>query len=131
MQDAAAAADAAAADLDAHGGAEGAHGALRHALRQRGLAFIDLEFPPTVRSVEGAPAHDGGGGLLGGGFSLGVRRAAPAWWKRPEEFLLGDAALRVFHDGLAPADVQQGSLGNCWFMCSVAALVEFPPLVRA
>ena len=51
---------------------------------------------------------------------------------RPADFLsdeAGEGKPRVFVDGLMPADVQQGQLGNCWFMCSVAALAEFPNLI--
>ncbi|KAL1528113.1 hypothetical protein AB1Y20_009478 [Prymnesium parvum] len=97
------------------------YAALRLVMQQKGQSFIDLDFPPTQRSIDGVKKPEG--------LSL-LKREQPAWWKRPEEFLLGEEQ-QVFHAGLAPSDVQQGSLGNCWFLCSVCALVEFPHLVRA
>ena len=99
-------------------------GALRKLLGKSRAAYVDIDFPPTAASITG-----GGGG---GGDAHDVRAAAAAaryTWLRPRRFL-GSAEPHVFERGLEPADVQQGELGNCWFMCALAALAEFPPLVR-
>lgn len=102
--------------------------ALRAALRSTAAgpaaSYIDLDFPPLVGSIDAEAAKPA------------AAEAQPAdgaeakySWRRPADFLAG-LGPRVFLDGLVPADVQQGSLGNCWLMCSLAALAEFPPLVR-
>ena len=41
-------------------------------------------------------------------------------------------APAVMFDEVEPADICQGSLGDCWFLSSVACLAaEFPGMVRA
>ena len=48
-------------------------------------------------------------------------------WKRPSEFFKGGGS--VFED-IEPNDIHQGQLGDCWFMCALAALAERPALVQ-
>ena len=96
--------------------------AIRAALKGAGLAFIDVHFPPTITSITG--------------LDSGQPADKQTWWKRPDEFLTdADGGRRgeprVFSHSVAPGDVQQGSLGNCWFMCSLCALAEYPPLVHS
>ena len=94
---------------------------MRAALRADGSGgFVDLEFPPLPSSIEPAPYNG-----VWAEDSLGTRYG----WKRPAGFL-GKAKARVFAEGLVPSDVQQGALGNCWVMCSIAAIAEFKELVR-
>jgi hypothetical protein len=52
-------------------------------------------------------------------------------WRRPCEFMPADAPINVFESDVQPSDISQGELGNCWFMCSLAALTEYPRLVDA
>eukprot|EP01041_Mallomonas_annulata_P004099 gene4099-8154_t len=49
-------------------------------------------------------------------------------WRRPTEYLKG--SFEVFDGLIEPGDIKQGALGDCWFLCALASLAEFPPLVR-
>lgn len=36
----------------------------------------------------------------------------------------------VFYKVIEPADVIQGQLGDCWFLCAIASLAERPALIE-
>eukprot|EP00753_Platysulcus_tardus_P013431 PLAT3679.10.p1 GENE.PLAT3679.10~~PLAT3679.10.p1 ORF type:complete len:805 (+),score=398.15 PLAT3679.10:58-2472(+) len=80
-----------------------------------GTTFIDLRFPPTVSSLYADPASP--------------TDDTKVTWRRPEKFLSEEAS--IFAGEVEPADIRQGALGDCWFMCALSSLAEFPALVRA
>ena len=62
-------------------------------------------------------------------------------WRRPCEFMAGKSSLSmvgvdqrenppVFGDKIRYDDIAQGQLGDCWLMCSLAAIAENDVLVR-
>ena len=37
---------------------------------------------------------------------------------------------KLFDDGIDPNDINQGALGNCWFLASIASVAENPSLIK-
>ena len=78
--------------------------------------FVDIFYQPT-------------------NYSVGVEEASSnlIQWRRPLDFLRFEpgtaSSVEVFDMGIQANDISQGELGNCWFMCSLGALCEFPLLV--
>lgn len=42
----------------------------------------------------------------------------------------GGADFQIFPSTPSPDDIAQGSLGDCYFVCSLSALAEFPERVK-
>ena len=93
---------------------------IQHLCKRRGLKFFDLDFPADSSSLFPHPneASD-----------------QVVQWRRPGEFMLVDPEKNlgnpdVFIEGIEPGDIRQGALGDCWLMCALSSLAEFPDLVR-
>lgn len=78
--------------------------------------FVDPEFPPVSSSLYGDSADS----------NTDTRTLVT--WRRPCEFMNGD--FHLFEGLIEPSDIRQGILADSWFMCALAALAEFPVLVR-
>lgn len=50
-------------------------------------------------------------------------------WKRSHE-IFGEGKFKVFDDRIEPNDIKQGVLSNCWLMCAVSCLAEFPSYIK-
>jgi len=56
-------------------------------------------------------------------------------WRRPRDFMVADPKQgllepQVFEKMIEPADIKQGQLANCWFLCGASCLAEMPELVE-
>lgn len=69
--------------------------------------FVDPYFPPTRYSLHGSSQE---------------RLDCQVIWRRPEEFL--GHSMQVFAAGVESADINQGQLGNCWFLSALASLAN-------
>ena len=91
-------------------------------------SFIDVSFPPLSPSLySGALLYDGrmSDSLLDEAIN------APAAWRRPTDFMKDKSAIMLFEGIIEPNDIKQGMLGDCWLMCAISSIAEFPALVEA
>ncbi|KAE9549280.1 hypothetical protein FO519_007502 [Halicephalobus sp. NKZ332] len=75
-------------------------------------SFIDDSFPHSNKSI--------------GDLSKLGRKSVQIVWLRPEKIYTKDGRTspwRIFHNP-HPTDIEQGLLGNCWFLSSLAVIAE-------
>ena len=77
--------------------------------------FLDPSFPPTDSSIYDAETDEE--------YPLQQKPV----WKRPHEFMKNP---QLFCDGIDPNDINQGALGNCWFLASIASVAENSALIK-
>jgi hypothetical protein len=82
------------------------------------VPFVDLSFPPQQESLSRA--------------KIDARQVAPTAWRRPQDFLPSEqrSQIAIFVGGVSPNDIDQGQLGDCWLLCAIAAVAEFPSKIK-
>ena len=78
---------------------------------ERGALFTDSLFPADRSALGACHGAD-----------------EVACWRRPREFLHGAEPL-LFKDTMAPSDVIQGRLQNCWFLGALSIVASKPGLL--
>jgi hypothetical protein len=79
------------------------------------VRFVDLTFPPKTTSLarDWEPAIEG-----------------TYTWLRPRQYCPKDQPPAIFVGGIEPNDIDQGTLPDCYFLCALACIAEFPNLVE-
>jgi calpain-15 len=88
-----------------------------------GKKYQDLEFPTELRSLTGGLSEVD---LIEAGNPIDWRSLI---WLRSEE-IYGKGNFKVFLGDIEPADIRQGSLGDCYFLSTLASLAEKPSRIK-
>jgi Calpain family cysteine protease len=91
---------------------------LQRELESTGTVYTDPKFKPEFSSIAGF-------GDLHGYPENYLRNIK---WKRPDE-IFGQTYC-IFDEDIEPNDIQQGILGNCYFLAAIAAIAEFPNRIK-
>lgn len=86
--------------------------------RRENQSFIDDSFPHSSKSI--------------GDFGKLERKNVDIVWLRPAEIYTKDGRSRpwtVFY-APQPTDIEQGLLGNCWFLSALAVIAERPEILE-
>jgi len=76
-----------------------------------GGQWTDPDFPPKENSIG----------------NVRVNGKVPSWKRASDIF----GSAKIFEDGISPHDIQQGALGDCYFLAALAALAEHPEFISA
>lgn len=77
--------------------------------QKNGRRFVDLSFPPC---------------------DDGIGTSDECAWYRPQDIVGADKVPVLYDQDIKPDDVQQGSLGDCWLICVLAILAQYPSMIR-
>lgn len=94
--------------------------------------FIDPLFPPNINSMLGKDASGKVIDKCSSRYAKNLKKLVlnieDIFWLRPEDIFPG-GKYTIFEGSIDIDDVNQGSLGNCYFLSAIAALCEYPQMV--
>ena len=91
--------------------------------------------PPSADEAAGADGEDVDDGgfhdpdFVAGPASLDEPSVGGASWIRASKLHGPDEEVHLW-DGVEPSDIMQGALGDCWLLCALSAVAEFPGFVE-
>lgn len=98
----------------------------------KGQKWTDDIFPPTINTILGKNKRGKRIDPVNTRYNqvLSTFQVNPSdiIWLRPEEIFPG-GIYTLFEESIDIDDVNQGNLGNCYFMSSLAAMCEFPQTI--
>jgi hypothetical protein len=86
---------------------------LKNRFANQKRVFVDQDFKPDFSSILG----------FGEKIRYSMERLRSYEWKRPTEIFKGEK-YAIFQGDINPKDILQGEIGDCYFLCSVAAIAE-------
>ena len=95
---------------------------------KQGEQYTDPLFPPNINSLISKNSDGEFVDKIEGPSKADRIPVDNLEWKRVSEIFKGQRYL-LFENKIEMADINQGSLGDCYFLASAAALTEFPNLV--
>eukprot|EP00758_Cryptobia_borreli_P002740 Tbor_TRINITY_DN3249_c0_g1::TRINITY_DN3249_c0_g1_i1::g.23759::m.23759 len=98
--------------------------------------FRDKKFPPCNKSIGDLDEDDFDPSVpkTMGRVNKNQNREEP--WERLEDIIYRAGHVKkgetppLYKNGISARDIVQGGLGDCWLLSSIAALAEFPSLIR-
>lgn len=101
-------------------------------LSKNNKKFVDDLFPPNINSLVGKNPN---GEIIDKASSRYEKnlnklqvKVDDVVWLRPEEFFPG-GKYTIFEGSIDIDDVNQGNLGNCYFLSAIAAMCEYPQMI--
>ena len=95
---------------------------------KRGVKYTDDLFPPNENSLIGKDSNGNFIDPVEGENSAKRIKTNSLVWKRCSDIFKNKKYL-LFEDKIEMADINQGTLGDCYFLASVAALTDYPNLI--
>ena len=95
---------------------------------KRGVKYTDDLFPPNENSLIGKDSNGNYIDPVEGEKSAKRIKTNSLVWKRCSDIFKNKKYL-LFEEKIEMADINQGSLGDCYFLASVAALTDYPNLI--
>ena len=91
--------------------------------------FIDDQFPPDESSLISLDKKGNFTDLIDGKEKASLIKTDKIKWKRASEIFDSDYSLFNTTNQISMSDIQQGNLGNCYFLSPIAALTSYPNLI--
>lgn len=93
------------------------------ASRIKSKMYTDTTFPPTTRSLI-RPGIDSEPDAC-------LKRPDTVAWRRPQDYLPKEwhSKIRLWSK-ISPTDIDQGQLGDCYYLCAIAALAEYTAPIK-